>query len=163
MAAVVYAMERYILVSLEYLLDELWLYFKPKDKIKLCDFGSCSDIKNGFRETFCGTFEYMAPEMIKELPYNQGVDIWSLGVLLYEMIHGFSPFFNKSEDKTQKRDLSQIFKNILTNKLEFKAGLSEECKSLIKSELNLIKFLNGISSRNKSQFRHDSRRNVENH
>ena len=33
MAAVVYAMERYILVSLEYLLDELWLYFKPKDKI----------------------------------------------------------------------------------------------------------------------------------
>jgi serine/threonine protein kinase len=110
-----------------------------KDKIKLCDFGSCTDIKNGFRETFCGTFEYMAPEMIKELPYNQGVDIWSLGILLYEMIHGFSPFSNKNEqNKSQKRDLSQIFKNILSNKLRFKDGLSDECKSLIKSNYIII-------------------------
>lgn len=80
----------------------------------------------------------MAPEMIKELPYNQGVDIWSLGILLYEMIHGFSPFSSNNENdfgNDKKRDLSQIFKNILSSKLTFREGLSDECKSLIKSKL----------------------------
>ncbi len=80
----------------------------------------------------------MAPEIIKELPYNQGVDIWSLGILLYEMLHRHSPFsgesvqnFNFSENET--RDLSQIFKNILMNKLTFKKDVSDSCKDLIKS------------------------------
>jgi serine/threonine protein kinase len=34
----------------------------------------------------------MAPEIINELPYNNSIDIWSLGILLYELIHGYSPF-----------------------------------------------------------------------
>ena len=46
----------------------------------------------GNRITFCGTYEYMAPEIVKEKPYDKGVDVWSLGILLYELTHGYSPF-----------------------------------------------------------------------
>lgn len=136
-----------ILNALEFLHDNNLVHrdLKPenilitnKDKIKLCDFGCCVDTKNGFRETFCGTFEYMAPEIIKELPYNQGVDIWSLGILLYEMLHGHSPFCGKSSDndfdKNNQRDLSQIFRNILMNNMNFKNNVSDSCKDLIKSK-----------------------------
>jgi tRNA A-37 threonylcarbamoyl transferase component Bud32 len=62
------------------------------DNVKLCDFGWTVEISKGERITFCGTYEYMAPEIIKEVPYNHMIDIWSLGVLLYELIHSFSPF-----------------------------------------------------------------------
>ena len=60
--------------------------------VKLGDFGWCVELTLGNRVTFCGTYEYMAPEILKEKPYNQGIDIWSLGILLYELLHGFSPF-----------------------------------------------------------------------
>jgi serine/threonine protein kinase len=61
------------------------------DNIKLCDFGWTVETSKP-RETFCGTYEYMAPEIIKELPYNHLIDAWSLGILLYEMTHSYSPF-----------------------------------------------------------------------
>lgn len=60
--------------------------------LKLCDFGwSALDI-NMKRTTFCGTYEYMAPEMILKGKYDYRVDIWGLGVLLYELVHGYAPF-----------------------------------------------------------------------
>jgi serine/threonine protein kinase len=40
----------------------------------------------------CGTFEYMSPEIASDKPYDHKSDIWSLGILLYEMIHGYPPF-----------------------------------------------------------------------
>ena len=40
----------------------------------------------------CGALEYMPPEMLVRQPYGTKVDLWSLGVLLYEMLHGYSPF-----------------------------------------------------------------------
>lgn len=50
------------------------------------------------RTTFCGTIDYMAPEMLKNEPHDHSLDIWCLGILLYELIHGFAPF-RGSNDK----------------------------------------------------------------
>ena len=47
--------------------------------------------------TFCGTIEYMAPEMVKGLPHDYKLDIWCLGILLYEMLHGYAPFKGNSD------------------------------------------------------------------
>ena len=57
---------------------------------KLCDFGFASILE--YRSTLCGTFEYMAPEMIQKKPYDHRIDIWALGILLFELIQGFAPF-----------------------------------------------------------------------
>ena len=62
------------------------------NNVKLCDFGWCAQLNLGNRLTYCGTYEYMAPEMIKEIPYSYSIDIWSLGILLFELIEGYSPF-----------------------------------------------------------------------
>jgi serine/threonine protein kinase len=102
--------------------------------VKLCDFGWCVELKVGNRETFCGTFEYMAPELVKELPYDHGVDVWSLGVLLYELIHGYSPFRANNDLNIENDDYTQIFKNILKHKLTIDKSVSEDCIDLIKSK-----------------------------
>ena len=101
--------------------------------VKLCDFGWCVDISKGERVTFCGTYEYMAPEIVKEQYYDYGIDIWSLGVLLYEMIHGFSPF--RAHNNT-KDAMKEIFDNITHIKLEFHRNISNECKDLIEKLLS---------------------------
>ena len=72
------------------------------DVAKLCDFGWCVEFKDEPRNTFCGTTEYMAPEMLNQKKYGKEIDVWSLGILLYEMLHGHSPF------KPDKNDFCDI-------------------------------------------------------
>ena len=60
--------------------------------LKLCDFGWAKELNVNKRATFCGTMEYMAPEIVGSEMYDFSVDIWSLGILLYELIMGHSPF-----------------------------------------------------------------------
>jgi serine/threonine protein kinase len=47
--------------------------------------------------TFCGTLDYMAPEMIMGGGHSYALDVWALGVLLYEMVHGYAPFRSQKE------------------------------------------------------------------
>ena len=97
-----------MVLSLEYLHNQGVVYrdFKPENilidrqgYIRLTDFG-LSKIgmhEDGRTKTFCGTLEYMAPEMIKNDNYNNSVDWFAFGLVLYEMLTGKSPFRFKKE------------------------------------------------------------------
>ncbi len=81
-----------------------------KNSVKLCDFGFAVNCEP--RMTLCGTVEYMAPEMILRKPYNHKIDIWGLGILLFEMIEGRAPF----EGQTQEEVLEKMKKPIYFSK-----------------------------------------------
>ena len=110
--------------------ENLLLY--DNNNIKLCDFGWCVELKGGQRGTFCGTTEYMAPEMVNQKVYSKEIDIWSLGVLLYEMLHGYSPFIPKK----QYFDETEVMENIKIHNLKFDINISKECKELIRHLLD---------------------------
>lgn len=71
--------------------------------VKICDFGWVADDIHRKRTTFCGTYEYMAPEMIAQIPYDYKIDIWALGILLYELNHGKAPFPAQTIEKIKYR------------------------------------------------------------
>lgn len=95
--------------------------------IRLCDFGWCRDLNDGQRNTFCGTYEYMAPELVKDQPYSYGIDTWALGVLLYELIHGYSPF----RSIKNKNNEDEIIQNIVKYKFKIEKDISKELEDLI--------------------------------
>ena len=100
------------------------------DLLKLCDFGWAKELTVNNRSTFCGTMEYMAPEIMGSEKYDFGVDVWSLGILLYELIMGHSPF-------RSKKDRNIVIK-IKMHDLVFdkNKNLSNECIDLIKGLLD---------------------------
>ncbi|KAK8119283.1 uncharacterized protein PG998_003909 [Apiospora kogelbergensis] len=77
--------------------------------IALCDFGLCKlDMKDEDRtNTFCGTPEYLAPELLMGNGYNKTVDWWTLGVLLYEMLTGLPPFYDENTNEMYRKILSE--------------------------------------------------------
>lgn len=81
--------------------------------IALCDFGLCKlDMKDEDRtNTFCGTPEYLAPELLTGAGYTKTVDWWTLGVLLYEMLTGLPPFYDENTN--------DMYRKILTEPLHF--------------------------------------------
>ena len=108
------------------------------NNVKLCDFGWCTKIsENQKRKTFCGTIEYMSPEIISNENYDKCVDIWALGILLYEMLHGFSPFKSKNIKLNYEQLKEEIFNNIENGSYVIykEKELSKECVSLIRKLL----------------------------
>ena len=97
------------------------------DVVKLCDFGWCVKLEGQQRETFCGTTEYMSPELVKNQGYGKEIDVWSLGILLYEMIHGYSPFRPNKPHFNEK----DVIENIINHNINFSKKVSDECKALI--------------------------------
>eukprot|EP00930_Biecheleria_cincta_P102389 TRINITY_DN94109_c0_g1_i1.p1 TRINITY_DN94109_c0_g1~~TRINITY_DN94109_c0_g1_i1.p1 ORF type:complete len:409 (+),score=92.28 TRINITY_DN94109_c0_g1_i1:46-1272(+) len=77
-----------------------------KDHVKLADFGWANMIQAEKRDTFCGTLDYLPPEMIMGTGHDESVDMWNMGVLLYELISGQSPFGSGSKETTCKLILS---------------------------------------------------------
>ena len=69
------------------------IIFDEHGYIKLTDFGLAkqADISN----TICGTPEYLAPEMLSGESHDKNVDWWALGILIYELLAGIPPFYNK--------------------------------------------------------------------
>ena len=69
---------------------------------KLCDFGWAA-ICTDRRKTYCGTFDYVAPEILEGSEYDTTVDLWCLGVLAYELLVGKAPFYHISRKQTIKK------------------------------------------------------------
>ena len=67
--------------------------------LKVIDYGLAKMLKdNEMAATFCGTPEYLAPEMITNEGHGKAVDWWALGILIYEMLIGVTPFFNRNKN-----------------------------------------------------------------
>lgn len=100
--------------------------FTEKGYVKLTDFGLAKCMKEeSITTTFCGTPEYMSPEVILSRGCNRTVDWWALGILLYEMIYGIPPFYNKN--------VQQMYKNTVLKPLRFRnyAKLSKNGKDFL--------------------------------
>ena len=72
-----------------------------KERIKLADFGwSAHAPGHSLRKTFCGTLDYVPPEMVQGFRYDSHTDHWSIGILTYEFLTGRPPFEKKSKMET---------------------------------------------------------------
>lgn len=110
----------------------------PDGHIKIADYGLCKDEMwyGSKTSTFCGTPEFMAPEILKEQAYTKAVDWWAFGVLLYQMLLCQSPFSGDDEDEVfnailtdeplypidMAGDIVQIFQGLLTKDPEKRLG-----------------------------------------
>lgn len=121
-----------ILLALSYLHAKNIAYrdMKPENCLvdregypKLVDFGFAKVI-HGKSFTLCGTPEYLAPELVLGRGHNKAVDYWALGILIYEMQAGFSPFC----DPSGNMDQVVICKNIVNGRLLFKSSFNADCK-----------------------------------
>lgn len=120
--------------------------------LKLIDFGLCKQINKAEKATsFCGTPEFLAPEIITGEGHNECCDWWSLGILLYEMLFGIPPFYNKN--------LERMYEMIVNCELKFpkKVKISEDAQSLItqllaKSPMKRLGAINGVHDIEKHSF-----------
>uniref|UniRef100_A0A452E0D6 Ribosomal protein S6 kinase beta-2 n=1 Tax=Capra hircus TaxID=9925 RepID=A0A452E0D6_CAPHI len=99
--------------------------------IKLTDFGLCKESihEGAVTHTFCGTIEYMAPEILVRSGHNRAVDWWSLGALMYDMLTGSPPFTAENRKKTMDK--------IIRGKLELPPYLTPDARDLVKKRVFL--------------------------
>jgi len=124
-----------IVCGLEYLHVKGVLYrdLKPENilltedgHICMTDFGISKEglvSDNDRTATFCGTPEYLAPEILQGLPYGKAVDWWSFGTLMYEMLTGLPPFYSQ--------EVQEMYNKIMNDKLTFPPTVSADARTLL--------------------------------
>ena len=142
-----------ISIALQYLHDKNIIYrdLKPenilldeKGYLCLADFGMAKKLEYSKKAlSFCGTPEYLAPEIIKGDGYDQNIDWWSLGIIFYELLCGTPPFYDDN--------LDNLYELILTSEITFPQNiyLSDEAKDIIykllrKDVKERLGFISGI-------------------
>ncbi|KTF76882.1 hypothetical protein cypCar_00039349, partial [Cyprinus carpio] len=98
--------------------------------VKIADFGLCKE-GMGFKDrtsTFCGTPEFLAPEVLTETSYTRAVDWWGLGVLIFEMLVGESPFPGDDEE--------EVFDSIVNDEVRYPRFLSTEAISIMRRDMD---------------------------
>jgi len=120
--AMTYLHERHIIYR-DLKLENLLL--DKEGHIKITDFGLCKEeISFGATTTtFCGTPEYLAPEVLEGNGYGKAVDWWSFGTLMFEMLTGLPPFYSQ--------DVQQMYSKIMKAKLIIPESISPEAKDLL--------------------------------
>lgn len=152
-AALFYSAE--ILLAIEHIHSSGYMYrdLKPENilidqqgHVKIADFGFCKSCLNK-SFTVCGTPEYLAPEIIKSEGHNKSVDWWAFGILIYEMLVGYPPFFDHNPYK--------IYKKVVQGEYAVPENVSREAADLI-GKLLVGQIENRLGSRSSEEVkRHD--------
>ena len=99
-------------------------------RVLLADYGwSNFNMEGDVRKTFCGTPEYIAPEMLLKKGHDTRVDIWSIGILMFELLAGYSPFVAKTNQ--------ELYQNIKRLKIQWPKDMPPLAKNLISKILKL--------------------------
>lgn len=106
----------------------------PNDQVKITDFGWSAEY-NDVRNTFCGTQEYLAPEMIKGTGHDEKLDVWTLGILIFELIHGKTPFYIGGKGVNIRSQRKIIEKNILEGIFTMDESINPSTKEAIMAML----------------------------
>ena len=107
--------------------------------LKIIDYGLAKILSENQEATsFCGTPEYLAPEMVSQLGHDKAVDWWALGVLIYEMLIGVTPFFNKNKNMllTKIKNSKVVFPDRRKYKIDYSDDIMGLINSLLEKDKN---------------------------
>ncbi|KAL8994889.1 MAG: hypothetical protein Q9169_005263 [Polycauliona sp. 2 TL-2023] len=116
--------------------------------LKITDFGFAKEVPD-ITWTLCGTPDYLAPEVVSSKGYNKSVDWWSLGILIFEMLCGFTPFWDAGSP-------IKIYENILKGKVKYPPYIHPDAQDLLQRLItpDLTKRLGNLHAGSKDVMNH---------
>ncbi|MCJ1400941.1 camp-dependent protein kinase catalytic subunit [Xylographa trunciseda] len=116
--------------------------------LKITDFGFAKEVPD-ITWTLCGTPDYLAPEVVASKGYNKSVDWWSLGILIFEMLCGFTPFWDGGSPM-------KIYENILKGRVKYPPYIHPDAQDLLQRLItpDLTKRLGNLHSGSKDVMQH---------